>query len=47
MEDENQYKEVCDLLKIWFYFRTNNTVWPGAVKALEGRINLLTKDSDQ
>ena len=41
MEDVEKIKEVCDLLKIWFFFRTSGTIWPQAVSAIEARIEYL------
>lgn len=37
---ENE-KEVLELLKIWFYLKVNQVIWPDAIKALESRINEL------
>jgi hypothetical protein len=41
MRDENLFKEVCELLKVWFYLKQTGTVWPNVITALETRINLL------
>lgn len=41
MEDTERIKEVCDLLKIWFHFKTSGEQWKVAKLALEARINFL------
>ena len=43
MEDKDKHKEVCELLKIWFYLKTNNLQWPQIILTLEERINILTR----
>jgi len=45
MNDLNKFKDVCELLKIWHYIKTNNLVWTQATSALEVRINLLLDES--
>ena len=41
MPDKDKYKEICELLTIWFYLRSEGTVWPKVIAVLESRINLL------
>jgi hypothetical protein len=43
MEAIDQYKEACDLLRVWFHIQSKGLVWQDAVAALEHRINELTK----
>ena len=42
MEDIEKDKEAVELLKLWMYIR-DNMHWPNALRALENRINDLTK----
>lgn len=31
-------EEIIELLKIWFFLKINNVVWPAAIRALEDKI---------
>jgi len=41
MPDKNKHKEVCELLKIWFYIDSTGLCWQEAKTALEERINII------
>jgi hypothetical protein len=41
MNDLDRHKEVCELLKKWFYLETKGIHWSDVKIALETRINLL------
>ena len=45
MENKDEFKEVCELLKIWYYIESNKMVWTDAKTALEKRINHLLDEN--
>ena len=48
MSDSEQRKinlaEVMELIKVWYFLKTGGMVWPGAMIALEDRINQLLEE---
>lgn len=46
MSDQNKHKEVCELLKIWFYIKNNGMSWSTALNALEERIEIMLKEKE-
>ena len=48
MSEHERYKEMCELLKIWVYVKTNKPEWYSVLYALQETIDglFIKKESD-